>query len=121
VTVLYIVIVIALWHAPLYGWLLLVSGWARRSALVWAALPLVAIAGIERILFGTTQFLYFLKYLLLGWAPQALAFEDSAMTDLLGLLTPGRFLSTPSLWIGLAFTVACLVAAIRLRHRREPV
>ena len=28
---LYSVIVIALWHAPLYMWLLLVSGWARRA------------------------------------------------------------------------------------------
>ena len=24
-----------LWHAPIYGWLLLVSGWARRAVLLW--------------------------------------------------------------------------------------
>src|SRR5437762_10822135 len=28
---LYGLIAIALWHAPIYGWLLLVSGWARRA------------------------------------------------------------------------------------------
>ena len=33
----------ALWYAPIYGWLLLVSGWARRAAFLWAALPLLAI------------------------------------------------------------------------------
>ena len=33
----------ALWYAPFYGWLLLVSGWARRAAFLWAALPLLAI------------------------------------------------------------------------------
>jgi hypothetical protein len=114
------VIVLALWHAPIYGGLLLVSGWARRTALLWAVLPLVATAGIERILFGTTQFLTFLNYLLLGWVTEAFAFEDDAMGSLLGALTPGRFLDTPSLWIGLAFTAACLVVAIRLRQRREP-
>ncbi|MGH7587096.1 MAG: ABC transporter permease [Gemmatimonadota bacterium] len=120
-TVLYAVIGIALWHAPLYGGLLLVSGWARRTAVLWAVLPLVAIAGIERILFGTTRFLYFLKDLLLGWVTRAFAFEDDAMGDLLGALTPVKFLSTPSLWIGLTFTAACLVVAIRLRRQREPI
>ena len=28
---LYSLIALALWHAPIYGWLLLVSGWARRD------------------------------------------------------------------------------------------
>src|SRR5947207_7433766 len=27
---------IALWHAPIYGWLLLVSGWVRRATFLWA-------------------------------------------------------------------------------------
>jgi ABC-2 type transport system permease protein len=120
-TVLYAVIVLALWHAPIYGGLLLISGWARRTALLWAVLPLVAIAGIERILFGTRRFLYFLKDLLIGWVTRAFDFQGGdAMGELVGALTPVRFLSTPSLWIGLAFTVACLAVAIRLRRYREP-
>jgi ABC-2 type transport system permease protein len=120
-TVLYALIVLALWHAPIYGWLLLVSGWARRTALLWAVLPFVAIAGVEKILFGTDRFPYFLKDLLLGWVERAFAFQDDAMGNLLGTLTPGRVLSTPSLWIGLAFTAGCLALAIRLRRTREPV
>lgn len=119
--VLYAVIVLALWHAPIYGWLLLVSGWARRTAFLWAVLPFVAIAGIERILFGTMRFLYFLKTLLLGWVDRAFVFQNDAMGDMLGALTPATFLRTPSLWIGLAFTVACLAVAIRLRRRQESI
>ena len=119
--VLYGLLVLALWHAPIYGWLLLVSGWARRTALLWAVLPFVAVAGVERILFGTTRFASFLEDLLLGWVSRAFAFgSDDAMGDMLGALTPLTFLSTPSLWIGLAFAAACLVLAIRLRRYREP-
>ena len=119
--VLYALLALALWHAPIYGWLLLVSGWARRTALLWAVLPFIAVAGVERILFGTTRFAYFLKDLLLGWVSRAFAFgSDDAMGDMLGALTPLTFLSTPSLWIGLAFAAACLGLAIRLRRYREP-
>jgi ABC-2 type transport system permease protein len=36
-------------------------------------------------------------------------------------LDPGKFLSTPGLWIGLAFAAAFLAAAVRLRRNREPI
>src|SRR5437764_1151708 len=39
---LYSLVALALWHAPIYGWLLLVSGWARRATFLWAVLPLLA-------------------------------------------------------------------------------
>src|SRR5438477_11123864 len=38
---LYSLIALALWHAPIYGWLLLVSGWARRATFLWAVIPLL--------------------------------------------------------------------------------
>ena len=34
----HLVAVHALWYAPIFGWLLLVSAWARRAAILWAAL-----------------------------------------------------------------------------------
>jgi ABC-2 type transport system permease protein len=119
VAVLYTAIAIALWHAPIYAALLLVSGTARRTALLWAALPLVAVPGIERLVFNSTRFVGFLKGLLLGWIPRA--YRETSDTELLAALTPGRFLSTPSLWVGLAVAAALLVLAIRLRRSREPV
>ena len=39
----HLIAVHALWWAPLWGWLLLVSAWARRAAFLWAVLPLLAI------------------------------------------------------------------------------
>ena len=39
VILLYGLVTIVLWQAPIYGWLLLVSGWARRATFLWAVLP----------------------------------------------------------------------------------
>ncbi|MBZ5538338.1 MAG: ABC transporter permease [Acidobacteriia bacterium] len=120
---LYALTAIALWHAPIYGWLLLVSGWARRTAFLWAVLPLLAICVVERIAFHTSHFASLLKYRLLGWFTQAFVFhaKGSVAMDPLTQLTPGKFLSSPGLWIGLAVAAALLAAAVRLRRYREPI
>src|SRR3989440_5309125 len=116
----------ALWPAPIYGWLLLVSGWARRATFLWAVLPLLAIGIFERVTFGTSHFASLVKYRLMSWAAQAFAFhphnpQGNPTIDSLAQLTPGRYLSTPGLWIGLLFAAAFLFAAIRLRRYRGPI
>jgi hypothetical protein len=35
--------------------------------------------------------------------------------------TPGQFLTSPGLWIGLAVTAAFLMVSIRMRHYRGPI
>jgi hypothetical protein len=45
----------------------------------------------------------------------------SVAIDSLVQLTPGRYLSTPSLWLGLVFAVISIAAAIRLRRYRGPL
>jgi ABC-2 type transport system permease protein len=114
---LYGLAAIALWHAPIYGWALLVSGWARRATFLWAVLPLLAIGFFEKITFNTSHFASMLKDRLLGFAPEAFAFNEHAVPQ----LTPGKYLSSPSLWIGLIFAVAFIVAAVRLRRYRGPL
>src|SRR6266545_1820337 len=99
--VLYALTAIALWHAPLYGWLLLVSGWARRATFLWAVLPFFAISIFEHIAFRTSHFASFLGYRVVGWFTQAFVHnKGSVPTDPLTALTPGKFLRTPGLWIG---------------------
>jgi ABC-2 type transport system permease protein len=112
----------ALWHAPLYGWLLLVSGWARRATLLWAVLPLLAIGVFERIVFQTSHFASLMKYRVAGAMKEAFVFEgQSGHVDRLTQLSPFRFLTCPGLWIGLLAAAAFLAAAARLRRRREPI
>jgi ABC-2 type transport system permease protein len=119
----YALIAIALWHAPLYGWLLLVSGWARRAAFLWAVLPPLAISVFERIAFGTSYIGSLLRYRLIGWFTQGFDFkkQGTGAMDPLAQLTPGKFLSSPGLWLGLAAAAIFLAAAVRLRRYREPI
>jgi len=117
----HLITVHTLWPAPVYGWLLLVSAWARRAAFLWAALPVLAIAGLEKHVFHTSHFVALLGFLLTGSGTEAVTAPNSFPMDPMTHLTPGRFLSTPGLWIGLAVTAAFLAAAVRLRRYREPV
>ena len=117
---LYGLITIALWHAPIYGWALLVSGWARRATFLWAVLPLLAIAFFEKITFGTSHFAAMLGNRLMGFAPEAFDFQPHHNVAV-DALTLGRYLSSPSLWIGLIFAALFIAAAIRLRRYRGPL
>jgi ABC-2 type transport system permease protein len=118
---LYSLIAIALWHAPIYGWLLLVSGWARRATFLWAVLPFFAISVLEKIAFNSTHFALMLKYRFMGFAAEAFAMDAHGGVSSLAQLTPGKFLSTPGLWIGLILAAAFLAAVVRMRRYREPI
>jgi ABC-2 type transport system permease protein len=123
VILLYGLIVIALWHAPIYGWALLISGWARRATFLWAVLPLLALGVLEKIAFDTSHFASMLKNRLFGAADAAFAFrpQRGVAIDSLVQLTPGSYLTTPGLWIGLAFAAAFLAAAVWQRRYRGPI
>lgn len=122
---LYGLLVHALWYAPLYTWLLLVSAWARRAVLLWALLPLLAPVAVERVAFGTSYLLSALTYRLNGARTEA--FRVRAQNEMgipilqLSQLDPLGFLGSPGLWIGLALAGAFLAAAVRLRRDREPI
>jgi ABC-2 type transport system permease protein len=116
-------VVLALWHAPIYGWLLLVSGWARRATFLWAVLPFIVIQIFEKITFGTSYFGSLIRDRLMGFAPHAFGFHGQGhpTIDSLVQLTPGRYLSSAGLWLGLVVAVAFVAAAIRLRRYRGPL
>jgi len=110
-----------LWPAPVYCWLLLVSGWARRATLLWAALPIVAIAGLEGLVFRTSHFAAFVGARFIGDTESIAMGPDAFPTDPMTHITPGRFLSTPGLWFGLIVAVGFMAAAVRLRRCQGPI
>src|SRR6476469_7178548 len=116
---LYGLAAIALWHAPIYGWALLVSGWARRATFLCAVVPFLAIGFFEKITFGTSYFASMLKDRLMGFAPKSFVFQMHSVDC--PQLTPGAYLSSPGLWLGLIAAAVFIVIAIRLRRYRGPL
>ncbi len=117
----HLVAIHALWYAPIWSWLLLVSGWARRAVFLWAFLPILAVGVVEKIAFNTSHFAALLRYRM-GDSVAGLAYTEGIVSmDPLMQLTPGKFLLTPGLWIGLAVAAVFLLAAARLRRSRGPI
>jgi ABC-2 type transport system permease protein len=116
----YLLLVIGLWYAPVWGWLLLVSAWSKRMTFLWGVGPPLAVCVIERMAFGTGFAWNVLKSRLAGGLADAFA-RPPANTMVLPWPDPLGFLAMPGLWIGLVVGAACLAGAVWLRRRREPV
>jgi ABC-2 type transport system permease protein len=119
----HLVTVHMLWYAPLYAWLLLISAWARRSPFLWVVLPPFAIGIFEKIAFHTSYFVAFLLERIGGGISAVNNEEHSgAMPMDPGMhLTPGAFLASLGLWLGLLFAAIFLLAAARVRRYRQPI
>jgi ABC-2 type transport system permease protein len=117
----HLVTVHTLWYAPIYCWLILVSAWARRAPFLWAVLPPLAIAALEKIIFNTAHFAKFIGYRFGG--PQAFVFPSKADMPMHQMMSldPVKFFSTPGLWLGFVAAAIFLLLAARLRRYRDPV
>jgi ABC-2 type transport system permease protein len=115
----HLITVHSLYYAPIFGWLLLVSAWAKRLPFLWAFLPLAAIGIIEKIAFNTTHFATILGSRISGGME-----GNPAKGSVMMMLWPSHpleFLTRPGLWIGLAIAATCIAGAVRLRRYRDPI
>ena len=117
----HLLVIHGLWYAPIFGWLLLVSAWARRAAFLWAALPLFAIGVVEKIAFNTSYFAGMLANRISGGGQGAVDRAGGMSMDLMPASGPVQFLISPGFWFGLAVAAVFLGAAVRLRRNREPI
>ena len=122
-TFLYALVAMALWHAPIYGWLLLVSAWAKRAMFLWSVLPFLVICIFEWVTFRTIHFATFIRYRTAGWVTQAFVphVKGTAPMDPLTSIDLEKYLRTPGLWLGILVAVGFLAAAVQLRRYREPI
>jgi ABC-2 type transport system permease protein len=112
------VVALTLWYAPIWAWLLLVSGFARRVAFLWAVLPPMGVCLAEKIAFDTSRFASAIGYRLTGATGAAFSGRLSN-----GDFAPDPigFLTTPGLWGGLIVAVVLLAATIWQRRNRGPL
>lgn len=124
---LYGLVTSALWEAPIFAWLLLVSSWAKRATFLWAVLPWLAIAAIEKIAFNTAYFGQMLVRRLTGGFEEGFVVVKHPkgahvpIVDRLTELDPLKFFTSAGLWIGLIIAAAFLIATIRMRRYRGPL
>jgi ABC-2 type transport system permease protein len=110
----------ALWYAPIWCWFLMVSAWARRTPLLWATLPPIALGVLEIITLHSGHVFEFLKYRFHGPEGSDVYSGGQSMAMQMSL-SPAHFLATPGLWTGLALAAVFLAAAIQLRRYRNPL
>ena len=110
-----------LWQSPIYAWLLLISGWARRMPVLWAVLPPLAIGYAEKLAFHTTYFGSTIGHRFTGGSEGSAIMESGRAMNTVVPHSVFHFLISPGLWIGLAFTVAFIAIAVRIRRDRGPI
>ena len=120
VSLVYGAAVQALWFAPIFAYLLMVSAWAKRSTFAWAFVPIFGAWAVESITSGTQYVGNLLRYRFSGGQVHAFTSggQDGAVTRL-AQMTPLEFLSAPGMWLGLLFAAGFVAVAVQLRRRRE--
>ena len=129
-TLLQNLLLASLWYAPIAGWLLLVSVWAKRAPFLWAVLPPALLMIFEEIIFDTAYVLRLVGYRLTHYfeaASVAFTVESGAESQAIVNsikntyegMSAASLLGEPNLYSGLAVAAIFVLLAIRLRRWRD--
>ena len=108
----------ALWSLPIFLWLMFAGTYARRPV-IGAAVPLVAIVVLERIIFKTNEVWEFIDNRLGFWSRAdsfPIASEEIRVVDISDIIL---MLSTQAFWVGMiasTILVAGIVYTLSLIH-----
>ena len=120
----------SIWLSPFFGWFLFVSAYTRRMPLLMGFLPLI-VAPLLEIALLPTDFLWsairqrFSEMPLKGVTLENV-FDgddwpniDAADVSIIQLLDVGRFITSPSVWIGVVVCGLFVTAAIYVRRFKD--
>ncbi len=121
---------VPLWLSPFLGWFLFVSAFTKRSPLLVAFLPIVVVPMLERMVLGTRYFADAIfvrsgKMPLFGDVDPETIFDgdrvqlSTDMVSVLGVINVGKFLASPSLWLGIVVCALFTAAAVYVRRYRD--
>ncbi len=124
-------IALPLWQAPMIGWFVFVSTFAKRSPFLTGFMPILVLPMLERLLVGTHLFwdaifvrtiqppiIDFDRYRSMETGEVPAELELSALS-LLKQIDLAAFFSSPSLWAGLIVCALFTAAAIYVRRYRD--
>jgi ABC-2 type transport system permease protein len=128
-----LLIAVTLWLAPLLGWFLFISAWAKRGPLLRAVLPIAILPILEYILFKTWNLgSAIVDRLRMEAMPIFDIFEFAEQFDednfreiftenisLLSLLNVSKFLTSAEFWAGVVVCGLFTTAAIYVRRYRD--
>jgi ABC-2 type transport system permease protein len=119
-------VALTLWWAPLYAWLLMVAGWAKRAPFLWAVLPPLGLAVAEKVAFNTSHIGDLILSRVAGGYNAAFVTPKKPTPDMspdavLPHIDADKFVASPGLWLGLLAAALMIAAAVWMRRRREPV
>jgi len=128
-TLLQNLFIAGLWYAPLAGWLLLISVWAKRAPFLWAISP-GFVALFEEIVFDTNYVIRLISFRLTHYLEEVSVVWDNkggtsieasinAVQNAYSHLSAAPLLGELHLYTGLLAAAALILAAIRLRRWRD--
>jgi ABC-2 type transport system permease protein len=107
----------ALWTAPVYAWIMVVSAWARRAVLLLAFLPALLVAVVEAMSRGDHSVGRALFRRGVGRHWPGKSSLDSALGGGMSATPAPELLRSPALWAGVVLAVLLLAVVARLRRR----
>lgn len=127
-----ILLAVPIWMAPLLGWFLFISAWAKRGPLLRATLPIAVLPILEYIVFRSwTLGEAIVTRLRLDTIPIFSSIFKSGFDDddlhsllsenssLVSWLDYGKFLTSVEVWAGLIVCALFVTAAIYVRRYRD--
>ncbi|HEY3812084.1 MAG TPA: hypothetical protein VGL66_02580 [Caulobacteraceae bacterium] len=114
---------LTLWQAPAYAWILMVSGWARRTVFLWAAAPLAIDWLAESLIAHKPRIETFIFRRFVGGAEEVFTVHGlgKAPVTQMSELEPAHLFGDPQLAIGLFAAAAFVAIAVFLRRRAAPI
>ena len=120
----------AIWMSPFIGWFLFVSAFTKRSPLLMAFMPLIIVPIIEWIFFRSKIFAsavfgrgevipLFREMDIEHFFDEERMQVNEELVSLLAHIDVGKFLLSPSVWVGMVVCGILVTAAIYVRRYRD--
>ncbi|MFK8052594.1 MAG: hypothetical protein AB8F65_06440 [Woeseiaceae bacterium] len=132
----YALLTSALWFAPVIGWFLLCSAFAKRSVLIWVVVPWLVLMMLEGIVLRGGTIAKFIGHRFSGGYERALEVPSSLINidldekeviemvrtgdlNIFEIIAPMKFMTSVGLWSGLLVAALFIAGAIYCRRFRS--